>query len=254
MTWLSAITALDPSALLILGGIVFVASVVRGFSGFALSGVAIALGVAYLPPAQLIPILLVLEIVASLFLIRRALPDTDWVATRLLIVGTLLGTPIGLVLTLSLPVETSRLLALMLVGAMALTQLVNLRIPALATTVGMILAGILAGLLTGLASIGPMAVAVAMLARGASAPVSRAVIVVYTFIVSLPNLGFMLWLDVMTVEAATRGLVYTIPCAVGVLVGQWLFSPRFQPYYRPVCLGLLLSLTVYGLVRQVFGL
>ena len=52
----SAALALPQDHLLLLGLICFVAGIVRGFSGFALSAMVMASGALILPPVQLIPV------------------------------------------------------------------------------------------------------------------------------------------------------------------------------------------------------
>ena len=50
-------------------GIIFLASFVRGFSGFGFSASSISLLSFILPPKEIVPIILLLEIVASFFMI-----------------------------------------------------------------------------------------------------------------------------------------------------------------------------------------
>ena len=66
----SAALALPPDHLALLGLICFLAGVVRGFSGFALSAMVMASGALILPPVQLIPVCWWLEMTASLFMMR----------------------------------------------------------------------------------------------------------------------------------------------------------------------------------------
>jgi hypothetical protein len=66
----SAALALPPEHLALLGLICFIAGLVRGFSGFALSAMVMASGALILPPVQLIPVCWWLEMTASLFMLR----------------------------------------------------------------------------------------------------------------------------------------------------------------------------------------
>ncbi len=52
--------------------IVFAAGIVRGFAGFGFSALSVAGMSLLLPPAQVVPAVFVLEVVASLSLLREA--------------------------------------------------------------------------------------------------------------------------------------------------------------------------------------
>ena len=60
---------------------------------------------------------------------------------------------------------------------------------------------------------------------------------------------YLIYFDVMTMTAVKRAAVYALPCVLGVIVGQRLFTPKFEPYYRPFCLTLLTGLALAGLIR-----
>ena len=84
-----------------LGGICFIAGLVRGFSGFALSALVMASAVIFLAPIELIPILWFLEMAASLLMARGGWKDADRESALTLVGGNMLGWPIGLWMTTS---------------------------------------------------------------------------------------------------------------------------------------------------------
>jgi hypothetical protein len=49
--------------------------------------------------------------------------------------------------------------------------------------------------------------------------------------------------------AVQRALVFALPTFIGVIIGQSMFIPKFEPFYRPLCLTLLTGLAVAGLIR-----
>ena len=81
-----------------------------------------------------------------------------------LVVGSGLGLPIGLYLTNTLPIETSKAIALGVILTLAALQLLKVRAAFLATKPGVYLSGLTAGMATGLASVGGMVVALYVLA------------------------------------------------------------------------------------------
>ncbi|MEN8198105.1 MAG: sulfite exporter TauE/SafE family protein, partial [Pseudomonadota bacterium] len=66
MAWLAAVTGLDMPSLLFCMAAVFVAATIRGFSGFGLSALVVSSISLVLPPAEIVPMTLLLEAVASL--------------------------------------------------------------------------------------------------------------------------------------------------------------------------------------------
>lgn len=242
--------SLTPSEALSLAAICFVAGVVRGFTGFALSAFGLALAVLILPPVELIPVMWWLEMAASLVMLRHGWGGADMKAALTLVAGSAVGLVIGLSMTTSLDPALSRQLALSLLIALALLQLTKIRIPHLASQTGTVATGVIAGVATGLAGIGGMVVALFVLARNDAPTTMRATLVAYLFISSATSMLAHLWFGTMNGTSTLRGFAFIIPCVLGVLVGQRLFTPRFQPYYRPACLTLLIGLGATSLMRS----
>ncbi|MGB7242547.1 MAG: sulfite exporter TauE/SafE family protein [Sulfitobacter sp.] len=242
--------SLTPSDAIALAAICFVAGLVRGFTGFALSAFALTLAVLILPPVELIPVMWWLEITASLVMLRNGWDGADLGAALLLAAGSTLGLVIGLSLTTSIDPVLSRTIALYLLIGLALLQLAKVRIPHLASQTGTIGTGILAGIATGLAGVGGMVVALYVLARNDEPAKMRATLVAFLFLVSCTSLVTHLWFGTMNPTSALRGLAFVLPCVAGVLLGQRFFTPRFQPYYRPACLSLLIGLGTVSLLRS----
>ena len=81
--------------LAIASGFIFLAAIVRGYSGFGFSLLAItALSLIY-PPASVIPAIFLLEIAASLHLLPSIWREVHWRSLAGLMAGALIGTPLG---------------------------------------------------------------------------------------------------------------------------------------------------------------
>ncbi|MCY4179084.1 MAG: TSUP family transporter [Litoreibacter sp.] len=251
MTLLADLTNLTQTELLILSGIVFLAAMVRGFSGFGLSAVVMASAIFILPPLALVPMLWFLEMAGSLAMFKGGLADADRGTAKGLIIGSGLGLPVGLLLTMQLPIETSKAVALCVLIVLVISQLARLRLPFLATTAGTYGTGLGAGIVTGLAGAGGMLIALYTLARDLPARTMRGTLSVYLLGAGLLGLTTHLTLGTMDQTAAARGLFFVIPTLLGLYAGRALFLPRLEPYYKPFCLTLLLGLASLGLIRTV---
>ena len=179
MDWLFSITELTQTEFWIVTGLCLFAGIVRGFSGFALSAMVMATAVAILPPVELIPVLWWLEMSASILMLKNGWQGADKTMTYGLVIGSVIGWPIGLMLTLSLPVVASKTLALIVIVGLAATLLAKVRMSFLATKAGLYGSGILAGTISGIASVGGMVVAIYVLAADAPAKTMRASLVLY---------------------------------------------------------------------------
>jgi uncharacterized membrane protein YfcA len=235
----------------ILAVIVTCAGIVRGFSGFALSALVMAVGVMILPPIELIPICLVLEIVASSLMARGGWRDADRSVVAGLVVGSVMGVPVGVMIMKSLDVETSKRVVLTVIVSLAALQLAKVRLAFLATKLGLYISGFTAGIVTGLAQVGGMVVALYVLSQNVPAAKMRASLILFLLIGSMTTTVTYTVTGVLTGEALARGGTLAIFAGVGVFAGQQLFTERLTRYYRPFCLSLLISLAGMSLVRTV---
>ena len=249
MEFFATLTNLSINEMMILTVITFVAGLVRGFSGFAQSATVMACAATILPPVELIPICWFLELTSSALMVRGGWKDADKRVITALFVGSAVGTPVGMYLTTSIDVTTSKIIALILVCILAALQLAKIRLPFLATKTGLYSTGLTAGVVTGLASIGGMVVALYVLAQQKPARVMRASLVLFLFFGSITSLITFLAFGVMDATATYRGLLFVLPTVAGVLIGTRTFTPKLEPYYKPFCLTLLVGLASLGLAR-----
>ena len=248
---LANMTELAPGELILCTGAIFVAAIVRGFAGFALSALIMASVVTILPPVELIPVCFLLEATASLMMFRGGMKEADMRIVWGLAISSAVGSPIGLYATTTLPVDTSKLIALTLLIVLAALQLFKVRIPLLATRPGLYFSGLTAGIATGLASIGGMVVALYVLSQEKAARTMRASLVMFLAITMFTTLIYLLYYEVLDMMAARRGLVFAPVVIAGVLAGSWLFRPSLEGFYKRFCLILLLSLAGVSLARAL---
>ena len=78
--------------------IIFLASIIRGFNGFGFSAVSVS-GLAFiLPTIEIVPIILILEVAISVFMIPYIWNKIDWKFVIQILIGIIVGSPIGLYL------------------------------------------------------------------------------------------------------------------------------------------------------------
>lgn len=240
---------LEPQVLLICLLAVFGAGLVRGFAGFALSALAMASIATIIPPVELIPICFFMELAASLLLLGGNVREADREVVVGLVVSAAAGVPLGLYATNNVDAETSKAVALVVVASLALLQLAKVKAPVLATRGGLWASGFASGIVTGLASVGGLVVALYVLARDAPPRQMRASLILYLFLSSPVGFALQIAYGMITPTALWRASLFTVFSTAGVLIGRRFFSPALEPFYKRFCLGLLVGLALWGLVR-----
>jgi uncharacterized membrane protein YfcA len=240
---------LSGQEVLIVVSVVFIAGIVRGFSGFALSALVMAGLALIIPPISLIPICFLLEMAAGILMIKNGVQNANKKVAWGLAIGAAIGTPVGLFVTSQVPPDISRLLALGVILTLAVLQLFKQSPDFLATRPGLYISGLVAGVANGIGSVGAMVVALYVLSQKAPAPQMRATLVMYLFISMLASGVWLALSGILDSLALTRGLVLAPMAIAGVLLGSLLFRPSLEAFYKRFCMVLLIALAVVGLLR-----
>ena len=253
MAWLTAATGLDMPSLLFCMAMVFVASVIRGFSGFGLSALVVSSISLVLPPAEIVPMTLLLEAAASLRMLPAVRHDLDWKIMGGLLAGAVPAVPAGAWLLASLPDAAMRgVISLLVLGAslMVWRGIVFSRPPGVAAHG---VTGVVSGGMFGAAAIGGLPVVVYMLAASIPAAATRAVLTLYLMLMGLYGAAVTGAFGLLTVESLWRVALFLPPLFVGVAIGGRKFASAGPDSYRRFTLLLLVLLALAGMARAAFG-
>ena len=77
---------------------VFIASIIRGFNGFGFSATCISGFSFILPAIEIVPIILILEVIISIFMVPYIWNKIDWNFVVKLLFGIIIGSPVGIYL------------------------------------------------------------------------------------------------------------------------------------------------------------
>ena len=223
---------------------VFIAAVVRGYSGFGFSLLAITSLSLMLPPAAIIPPVFMMEVAASLILLPGIWKDIHWRSLGLLGAGCLVGTPVGVWLLASLPAAPMKIaLASAVLVSVGLLWFGYTRktMPRAAETIA---TGGISGLLNGALGIGGPPVVIFFFNSPAGVAIGRASLIAFFIATDTMALGFLAAEGLVTSEAFTRFLVF-VPA---LLAGQWIGARSFRKAdpadFRSWILILLVALAV----------
>jgi len=231
---------------------VLAAAVIRGYSGFGFAMVGVTGMSLVMPPALVVPAVLLLEIAASIQLLPRVWKDVSWVSLRCLFVGSVAAVPLGVYLLAHVPatpmrvaVSTVVLATVMLLGR----GFVLTRMPGCSFTLWV---GVVCGVFNGAAAIGGPPAILLYLSSPAAIAVSRASIIAYFFGINLVTLGVAGYRGLLTPDTFTLAALCLIPLVAGLALGSRIFQRIDPALFRRNVLLLLATLSAAGLLRSVF--
>jgi uncharacterized membrane protein YfcA len=234
--------------------IVFLAAIVRGYSGFGFSLLAItALSLLY-APAMVIPSVFMLEIAASIHLLPGLWRDIHWRSLIPLIIGTGIGTPIGLMFLTSVPAAPMQIALGLFVFAAACLLWIGFALKTMPGNIASTTAGLAAGVANGAFGIGGPPVILFYFASPAGNIVGRATLVVYFLLTDAIGLTFLARENLVTADSLFRTLTFLPALLAGVWFGARSFKNADPVIFRKWVLALLGLLTVITVANGVYAL
>jgi len=230
---------------------IFLAAVLRGFTGFGFALAAVPLLSLALPPARVVPIVVILQAIVAFTDLRGSWRDCDWRSTRWIVAGLVAGTPVGIGLLTSLPADRVRLSIGLLIAASVALLGAGLKLPARPARMLALAVGVVSGVVNGLAAIpGPPIVAY-FLALPQAGKVARPSIIIVFAATGLAGLATLLLRGLVERDA----LILSFTALPGMLIGSRLgvtFYRRAHPkLHRPLALAVLAVLAAMLIARAL---
>lgn len=233
-------------------GVALFAGFVRGFSGFGLSAFIVAGMSLWLSPQSIVPAAMMLEIVASVSLLRSVWPHVSWRWIWPLIAGYAISVPLGVWCLSILPELPLRLAVSTIILVMALTLLSGFR-PSWGDGIAVRLGtGLVAGFMSGLSSLGGMIAATMLFTTSLPAVRLRATLITLFF---LSASYALLW-------AGQLGLVHhgtllwavwlMVPMLIGIMIGRHSFARASEAHFSRAMLGVLAIVAAMGMMRALW--
>ena len=229
--------------------IVFIASIIRGFNGFGFSATCISGFSFILPAIQIVPIILILEVFISIFMIPYIWNKINWNFVFKLLIGIAIGSPIGLYLLKYLSPETTHLYVCLIIiffSILLMKGYINKKID---NNQSKIFTGIISGTLNGLTTLGGMPVALFLLATSIQPAVIRGSLAALFFLTDIYAfiLSYFGGIVDMTTIYRTLPLILVLP--LGVFIGNKFFIKSKEKFYRKVVFYFLIIISIFGILR-----
>ncbi len=234
----------------LLGALIMtLASFVYGLTGFGIGLVALSLLPFFMPPVTIVPLVTIYGAVFALVTTWQLRRDILFPHLRALLVGAVLGTPVGVWILSTCPPSLLRHVIGAILMSVAVLEWGGLYPRHLIGRRWSLGAGGLAGVLGGaLGTPGPPVILYAV-AQGWPPRLMKAMLQAFFFVhysVILTNH----WLvGLVTPEVIWLACLYAVPAAVGLALGDRLFAHINQPQFRRLLFAMLFVLGVLMHVR-----
>lgn len=229
---------------------ILVAAFVRGYSGFGFSAMVIAASSLVTNPLNFVAVVVISEAVMSLQAWKGVGPDVDWKRVRWLLVGAVIGLPLGLWALTAISEDAARAVISGYVLVMCLILLAGWRLAHEVGAKGTLAAGLVSGLANA-PGMGGLPVAAFFAAQPISASVFRATLVAYFPILDVYSAPLYFWHGLVSWDTLWASLI-TLPM---VFLGNWLGGRHFfntDPQdFRRFAILVLAGLALMGLLKAV---
>ena len=228
---------------------VFIASIVRGFNGFGFSATCISGFSFILPAIEIVPIILILEVLISIFMAPYVWNKIDWNFVFKLLIGITIGSPIGLFLLKYFSAETTHLYVCLIIIFFSILLMRGYSNKKINNTKSKIITGIISGTLNGLTTLGGMPVALFLLITSIHPAVIRGSLAALFFLTDVYAfiLGFFAGIVDMTTIYRTLPLIIILP--IGVYIGDKFFVKSKEALYKKVVFNFLIVISIFGILR-----
>ncbi|MEM7334399.1 MAG: sulfite exporter TauE/SafE family protein [Chloroflexota bacterium] len=238
--------------LLLLGLIIALAGIVRGCIGFGFSAITVASTSFWLPAVAVVNLVIFLEIAASLSMTISVRKDVERSILIPLCVSAILTSFIGTWLLATLTaVQLQWLIGLYMVAVATLT-LIGYEFKGEMTRGRIFGIGLIAGFFNGLAAVGGIFAAWALVGLRQPVRVIRANLAVFFIFVEILFLIGALWNGILTWAVVNTAVVTLIPLVLGIWLGSRLFHRIPEATLKRMVLITLILLSLVGIYKTIF--
>ena len=249
---LTSLLGLGPQGLAFAIVAIFAGAFIKGYSGFGASMLWVTSLSLLWPPLEVVPMALFFEIATSLHLLPAIRREVDWRSVGLLLVGTVLATPLGVAGLAALPADPARIgVALVVLIATALLWY-GFALKSVPGTLATLVIGVFAGLINGgMGFVGPVVV-LFYLSSPIAITISRASIITFFLGTGAAGAAVFALQGLLTTDVLMR-IALALPL---VLTGNWLghryFTGKTPESFRRFSLVLLTVLSLALIARAVW--
>jgi uncharacterized protein len=225
---------------------VFLAGIVRGYSGFGFSLLVITSLSLLMAPATFIPAIFMLEIAASLHLLPSIWKDIHWRSLAPLIIGCAIGTPLGVWLLANMPAPPMQVALALFVLTAVWFLWRGFALKTMPGTAASGAVGTASGLANGAFGIGGPPAILFYFASPAGNEAGRASLIAYFLMTDLIGLAFLSREALITRDTLYLAMIFLPALILGNCIGARSFKSAEPATFRKwvlILLGVLAGLS-----------
>jgi uncharacterized membrane protein YfcA len=227
--------------------IALVAGLARGFSGFGSALIFMPLASSIAAPRLVVVLLLIIDTIGAAPLLPNAWKEADRKATAVIVLGALIGVPIGTYFLTRLDPVTTRWIISIFVAALLALLLSGWRYRGkdhAALSAGI---GALSGFCSGLAQTGGPPIVGYWLGRPVASEIARANILLFFGASDFFSVVSYALTGLITLDAIRLSLLIGPVYAIAIKCGASLFGRASEALFRGICYALVATAVIVGL-------
>jgi uncharacterized membrane protein YfcA len=240
--------------LAISSALIFLAAIVRGFSGFGFSLLSITAISLFMPAREIVPSIFLLEVAASLNMIPAIWRDIDWRGIAFLLLGYVVALPFGVYALANVPAPPMQLALGLFVIVTAIMMLRGFRLEKTPGPVATTATGAASGLLNGAFGTGGPPVVLFYFSTPAAAAVGRASVIAFFLSTDTLGLAELARNGLVTQQSFIQFVAWLPALLIGVFAGAKGFKHMDPAKFRMAVLWILVALAVLGLGKAGYDL
>jgi len=244
---------LSLSQFLIILFVVFIASIIRGFNGFGFSATCISLISFILPAIEIVPIILVLEVMVSIFMFPYIWNNIDWKFVFQILIGISIGSPVGLYLLKILSPDIVHFSICGIIIFFVILQLRGYSNKKINILPVKFLAGGVSGIINGLGTLGGMPISLFLLITKVRPIVIRGSLAAIFFIADAYVLNLSFYAEIVEVTALYRVLPLILVLPIGIFIGNKFFVKSREETYRKFVFYFLIIISIFGITKVLMN-
>jgi uncharacterized protein len=231
--------------------VVLVAGFVRGYSGFGASMIIVVSLSLVLPVTEIVPVILLLEVLASSFLLPKVIDEVDWRSLYILLIGVTIGTPAGVYLLSNMSDRLMRATVSILIILLIPLMWKGFALAKMPGRLMTVLTGVFSGLINGSAAIGGPPVVLFYFSSPKGVNISRASLIAFFLVTDIFASGICALNGLVNEKTFYMTGIFIVPLIIGLALGSRSFLKTDPELFRKRVLLLLLFMTVTTVSRSI---
>ncbi|GCE82508.1 sulfite exporter TauE/SafE family protein [Komagataeibacter diospyri] len=232
---------------------VFLAAIVRGFSGFGFALLTIISLSFVLPPATIVPAMFVLEVAAGIHLLPSIWKDIHWRLIVVMVGTAVMFTPVGVYFLANVPAGPMKLMLAALIFTTAVVLMAGIRMKRMPTMAETAATGTTAGILNGALGIGGPPIIIFFLGSPLALQAGRASIIAAFLAMDMAGLPALFAFGLFTRDSVRLAIISLPALVAGIYLGSRLAGRMSETVVRKVVLVVLMGMAVATAAQSLFS-